>query len=156
MPKPDTELLIIDPPKQYHGILMGIDFGLRRIGIAVGQTLTQQANPVKIILAQKGVPDWSQLEKLIKEWQPQAFIVGIPLNMDSSAQPMTHKARAFAIELKSRFKLPVHGMDERLTSFEVRQNLFDAGGYRAIQKGDVDALAAKIILEEWMRTFTSL
>jgi putative Holliday junction resolvase len=155
MPKSTSELLIIDQPQHYNGILMGIDFGLRRIGVAVGQTLTQNANPLKIIPAQKGVPDWNLFEKLIKEWRPIALIVGIPLNMDGTAQPMTHKARAFALQLKIRFKLPVHGMDERLTSFEVRQNLFDQGGYRAIQKSEIDALAAKIILEEWMRIHQS-
>ncbi|MFN7096196.1 MAG: Holliday junction resolvase RuvX [Gammaproteobacteria bacterium] len=151
MPNVTPTPLIIDPPQPYEGILFGIDFGLRRIGIAVGQTLTQHANPLKIILAQKGEPDWGQFEKLIKEWQPLALIIGIPLNMDGTTQPMTYKARRFAMQLKNRYQLPVHGMDERLTSREVRQNLFEQGGYRAIQKHDIDALAAKIILEEWMK-----
>lgn len=150
MPKADIDLIIIDPPTSYDGILMGVDFGTRRIGVAIGQTLTQNANPLRIIPAQKGEPDWSQFEKLIKEWHPLALVVGIPLNMDDTAQPMTHRARRFAMQLKARFKLPVHGMDERLTSFAVRQELFDNGGYRAIQKHDIDALAAKTILEEWM------
>lgn len=145
------DLLLIDKPRIYEGILLGFDFGLRRIGVAIGQTLTQQASPLKTLMAQKGRPDWTHVDKIIKEWQPQAIIVGIPLNMDDTAQPLTHNARTFALQLKSRYKLPVHGMDERLTSFEVRQSLFDQGGYRAIQKNQVDALAARIILEEWMQ-----
>jgi putative Holliday junction resolvase len=151
MPEDATHLLELDPPQSYMGLLMGIDFGLRRIGVAVGQTLTGHANPVDIISAQHGQPDWSVLDKLIHHWQPAAFVVGIPLNMDDTAQPMTHKARHFALKLKKRYQLPIHGMDERLTSFEVRQQLFDQGGYRAIKKGQVDALAACLILEGWMR-----
>ncbi len=152
MPKIDASaLLLIDPPHAYDGILIGIDFGLRRIGVAVGQTLTGHANPITIVSARNGAPDWSVLDKIIREWQPLALIVGIPLNMDSSAQPLTHKARRFALSLKQRYALPVHGVDERLTSFEVRQTLFDAGGYKAIKKNPVDALAAKIMLESWMR-----
>lgn len=153
MPESALQLLQLDKPQPYEGTLLGVDFGLRRIGTAVGQTFTRSANPLKIITAEQGLPNWSDFEKIIKEWHPLAIIIGIPLNMDDSAQPMTHKARHFALQLKSRYKLPVHGMDERLTSFEVRQNLFDQGGYRAIQKGKIDALAAKIILEEWMQTF---
>ena len=151
MPESALHLLMIDKPKHYDGTLLGVDFGLRRIGTAIGQTLTCNANPLKIIAAEQGVPDWAQFEKIMKEWRPLAIIIGIPLNMDDSAQTITHKARHFALQLKSRFHLPVHGMDERLTSFEVRQNLFDQGGYRAIQKGKIDALAAKIILEDWMQ-----
>ncbi len=153
MPEDAIHLLTIDPPQSYQGLLFGIDFGLRRIGIAVGQTLTGNANPLEIISAQQGEPDWNALDKVIQHWQPMALIIGIPLNMDDTAQPLTHKARRFAAQLKKQYHLPVHGMDERLTSFEVRQNLFDQGGYRAIKKGQVDALAACLILEGWMRLY---
>jgi putative Holliday junction resolvase len=155
MPENALHLLTLDPPTTYNGVLFGIDFGMRRIGIAVGQTFTGSANPLQTLLAQKGQPQqWQVLDKLIKEWQPLAFIIGIPLNMDDTAQPMTHHARRFAKQLQQRYHLPIHGMDERLTSFEVRQQLFDQGGYRAIQKNEIDALAATVILSEWMRLFS--
>lgn len=153
MPESKRDLLLIDNPlTTYDGILLGVDFGLRRIGFAIGQTLTQTANPLDTILAQGGIPSWTAIDKIIQAWQPLAIIIGIPLNMDGTAQSMTHRARRFALDLKFRFQLPVHGMDERLTSFDARQALFDEGGYRAIQKNKVDALAAKLILEEWMAT----
>lgn len=156
MPENAQHLLTIDPPTAYRGVLFGVDFGMRRIGIAVGQTLTGSANPLQTLLAQKGQPQqWQVLDKLVKEWQPLAFIIGIPLNMDDTAQPMTHHARHFAQQLQQRYHLPVHGMDERLTSFEVRQQLFDQGGYRAIKKNEIDALAASVILNEWMGLFSA-
>ena len=74
-------------------ILLGFDFGMKRIGVAVGQTVTQSARPLKTIKAKEGVPDWDEIEQLIKIWQPDAFIVGIPLNMDGTEQLLTKSSQ---------------------------------------------------------------
>ncbi|MBB71111.1 MAG: Holliday junction resolvase RuvX [Legionellales bacterium] len=140
-----------DPPHAIDGVLIGFDFGLRRIGIAVGQSLTKTASPLTMLLANDGEPQWQAVAEIINEWRPNALVVGIPLNMDGTEQPITRKARAFAGQLKQQFKLPVFGVDERLTSFEARQRLFDAGGYKAVQKNQIDSLAASLILEGWMQ-----
>ena len=145
-------LLQLDPPRPYQGLLLGLDFGLKRIGVATGHTVTKIANSLTILHAKNGLPQAGELEKIIQVWQPQAIVLGIPLNMDDTPQPLTYKARQFALMLK-KYGLPVHGMDERLTSIEARQRVFDEGGYRAIQKNQIDALAAKLILEEWMTLF---
>ena len=75
--------------------ILGFDFGLKRIGVAVGQTVTQSARPLTILNAKQGVPDWLEIKKLILEWGVNALIVGLPLNMDGTEQPITARAREF-------------------------------------------------------------
>lgn len=129
--------------------LLSFDFGMKRIGVAVGQSITKTANPLVTLAAKSGVPDWSKLDALIKKWRPDAFVVGIPLNMDGSDQPITHAAREFSQALNQHTGLPVHEIDERLTTKAAREALFDSGGYKALQSGEVDQFAAKILLENW-------
>ena len=131
-------------------IVLGFDFGLKRIGVAVGQTLTKTARPLTTLQARNGVPDWTQLANLIKTWQPTACIVGIPLNMDGTEQPITQAAKEFSNQLAERFKILVHGMDERLSTKDARERLFNAGGYKALQDGQIDSIAAQLILENWL------
>ena len=131
-------------------VLLGFDFGMKRIGVAVGQTVTKTARPLETIRAEQGVPTWNTIAKLIRTWQPQALIVGIPLNMDGTEQPITRAARQFEKELQKRFALPVFGIDERLTTKDARERLFIQGGYKALQNGQVDSLAAQLILETWL------
>jgi putative Holliday junction resolvase len=131
-------------------ILLGFDFGTKRIGVAVGQTVTKTARPLTTIKAIDGKPQQDVLRKLIKIWQPSALIVGIPLNMDGTEQPITQSARAFAEMLRSQFQLPVHEIDERLTTKAARENLFEEGGYKALQNGQVDSVAAQLILQNWL------
>ncbi|MFI4955966.1 MAG: Holliday junction resolvase RuvX [Gammaproteobacteria bacterium] len=133
-----------------QGIIIAFDFGLRRIGVAVGQTVTKTATPEGMVPAQDGEPSWEILETFIRKWKPKALVVGVPLNMDGTEQKMTLNARAFIDKLKERLKLPVFGVDERLTTVEARARLFESGGYKAIQKSSVDAMAAKILLEAWL------
>lgn len=130
-------------------LLLAFDFGMKRIGIAIGQTLTGQARPLATLNAKQGTPAWDMLDKLIKQWKPDALVVGIPLNMDGTDQPMTLHARAFGQTLKLRYHLPIHEMDERLTTKEARDQLFHEGGYKALQSGRVDQVAAVLILENW-------
>lgn len=138
-----------DTPKP-QGIIVAFDFGLKRIGVAVGQTVTRTATPEGMIPAESGDPRWDLLESIIKQWRPKALVVGVPLNMDGTEQPMTVNARAFIERLHARTGLPVYGVDERLTTVEARARLFETGGYKAIQKSSVDAMAAKILLEAWL------
>lgn len=129
--------------------LLGFDFGTKSIGIAVGQQLTGTARPLTAIKAQDGIPDWSQIEKLLKEWQPDLVVVGLPLNMDGTEQPLTARARKFANRLHGRFGIAVELQDERLSTVEARADLFEHGGYKALSKGNVDSGSAVIILESW-------
>ncbi len=133
-----------------HTILLGFDFGLKRIGVAVGQTVTQTARPLMTLKAVEGEPSWDSLDKLRNTWQPDAFVIGIPLNMDGTEQPITHAARRFAKQLKERFQLPVYEMDERLSTKDARERLFAEGGYKALQHGQVDRVAAQLILQNWL------
>lgn len=132
--------------------LLGFDFGTKSIGVAVGQQLTGKARALTALKAQDGTPDWNLIEKLLKEWQPDYVVVGLPLNMDGTEQPLTVRARKFANRLHGRFGVRVELQDERLSTVEARADLFERGGFRALQKGQVDSQSAVIILEDWFDT----
>ncbi|OCA53802.1 Holliday junction resolvase RuvX [Photorhabdus namnaonensis] len=129
--------------------IMAFDFGTRSIGAAIGQEITGTARALTSFKATEGIPNWQQIEKLLKEWQPDLVIVGLPLNMDGTEQLVTAQARKFANRLHGRFGVQVQLQDERLTTVEARAHLFDRGGYKALSKGKVDATSAVIILESW-------
>lgn len=135
--------------------ILGFDYGTKRIGVAVGQLVTKTARPLAMIKADNGKPHFETLAKLLKVWQPSALVVGIPLNMDGTEQAITHGARAFAEMLRNQFHLPVHEMDERLTTKAARENLFAEGGFKALQNGQVDAVAAQLILQNWLDSKTN-
>ncbi|AHF74970.1 Holliday junction resolvase-like protein [Candidatus Sodalis pierantonius str. SOPE] len=135
------------------GSIMAFDFGTRSIGVAIGQRVTCTARPLTAFKARDGVPDWQQIEKLLNEWRPDTVVVGLPLNMDGSEQPLTARARKFANRLHGRFGVQVVLHDERLSTVEARAGLFARGGYRALEKGNVDAGSAVIILESWLEQF---
>ncbi len=120
------------------GTFLGFDFGTKSIGVAVGQRITATARPLPALKAQDGKPDWNVIEKLLKEWQPEAVIVGLPLNMDGTEQPLTARARNFANKIHGRFGVAILLHDERLSTVEARAGLFEHGGYRALNKGSVD------------------
>ena len=131
------------------GTLLAFDFGTKSIGVAVGQRITRTARPLTAIKAQDGTPDWNVIEKILKEWQPDEVIVGLPLNMDGTEQPLTARARKFANRLHGRFGVKVALQDERLSTVEARAGLFEHGGFRALNKGRIDSASAVIILESW-------
>ena len=131
--------------------VLGFDFGMKHIGVAVGQTITRTATPLTSLKATDGIPNWDEIAKLISTWGAQALIVGIPLNMDGTEQPITAAAKKFSNRLHARYKLPVHPVDERLTTVEAKQQLFEAAGYRALDKNAIDSYSAKLILESWLR-----
>lgn len=132
---------------------LAFDYGTRRIGVAVGQTLTGTASELASVGARDGVPDWVALEQLIRDWQPNKLVVGIPRYLDGSDSDMTARALRFARQLHGRFGLPVYEQDERLSSQRAEQLL------RGKQKGSgeqrkqqVDRVSACIILEDWLAT----
>ncbi|KTD40043.1 Holliday junction resolvase RuvX [Legionella parisiensis] len=132
-------------------VYIGFDFGYKRIGVAVGQQLTRSASPLATLSARIGIPDWNAVAKIIAEWSPQALIVGIPTCIDGSELYTTSAARRFAKELRKRFSLSVHLVDERLSTVEAREQLFAQGGYRKIKQSEVDSIAACVILEQWLQ-----
>ena len=133
-------------------LYMGFDFGYRNIGVAIGQRLTRSATPLPTIRAENGVPNWRDIQKLIQVWNPDALIVGLPTCIDGKSLYITKPAKKFAIQLNKKFHLPVHIIDERLSTKEARSRLYAEGGYRHIIKCEVDSAAACVILEQWLQT----
>lgn len=126
--------------------VLAFDFGTHKIGVAVGQTITGSASPLPELNASNGQPNWDQVATLIAEWQPDIFVVGVPVMMDGSEFDLTQRARKFGQRLQGRFGKPWYPMDERLTSFEARA-LARTQPQRS--KGLVDSLAASLILQSW-------
>ena len=131
------------------GTLLSFDFGTKSIGVAIGQRITGTARPLTAIKAQDGTPDWTIIERLLKEWQPDEVIVVLPFYMDGTEQPLTARARKFANKIHDRFGVAVKLHDERLSTVEARAGLFEHGGFRALNKGSVDSASAVIILESF-------
>jgi putative holliday junction resolvase len=130
--------------------ILGFDFGMKNIGVAVGQELTYTANPLTVIKAKDGIPNWDEIATLLQQWKPQLLIVGLPLNMDGSEQEMTAAARRFGNRLNARFKLPVDWQDERLTTFEALDQLGINSKMQSNTRGDVDRISAQLILQSWL------
>ncbi|GGK02947.1 Holliday junction resolvase RuvX [Pseudomonas matsuisoli] len=131
-------------------LLLGFDYGTKQIGVAVGQAVTGQARELCVLKAQNGVPDWSRVEALIAEWQPDAVVVGLPLNMDGTRSDMSDRAEKFARRLNGRFNLPAFTHDERLTTFEAKGHRMAQGQRGGYRDRPVDALAAALLLEGWL------
>lgn len=132
--------------------LLGFDFGKKFIGVAVGQELTGSAAPLETLRTRNEKPDWAAITRLIDTWKPDALIVGIPLNMDDSEQEMSHASRRFARQLEGRYRLPVYHADERLSSVEAVNLMYedDQGGHPDRRKRGIDEVAAQIILQTWL------
>ena len=128
---------------------LAFDFGLARIGVAVGQSITQTASPLETLKANNGVPDWVKVENLLNQWRPNKVLVGEPFNMDGSDQAITLRARKFANQLHGRFGVQVEMVDERLSSAAARDELFEFGGFKKLQRSQIDSVAAALILESW-------
>lgn len=130
--------------------ILGFDFGMKNIGIAVGQELTSTANPLTAIKARDGIPDWEQIRKLLDEWKPALLVVGLPLNMDGTEQEMTAAARRFGNRLHGRFNLPVEWQDERLSTYEALDQMGIRSKMDSRQRSDIDQLSAQLILQSWL------
>jgi putative Holliday junction resolvase len=131
-------------------LLLGFDYGSKQIGVAVGQAITGQARELCVLKAQNGVPDWQKVEALIREWQPDAIVVGLPLNMDGTPSAMSERAEKFSRRLNGRFNLPVHTHDERLTTYAAKGERQQQGQHDGYRERPVDALAAALLLEGWL------
>ncbi len=134
--------------------VLGFDFGERRIGLAVADRETQLCSPLTTLLSPHGAIDWRAIGELLEQWQPQALVVGIPRHMDGSDSAMTLRAARFARQLHGRYGLPVHEADERRTSREAEDIIRDnrSKGRRRSEKGDIDKIAATLILQHWLET----
>jgi putative Holliday junction resolvase len=134
-------------------VVLAFDYGSRRIGLAVGQTTTGTASPAGVVPVGK-TPDWPAIERSVREWAPARLLVGLPYNMDGTETRLTGTCRGFGNELSRRFGLPVEFVDERLTSAAAQADLRDArrsgARTRRVQPGDIDANAARLILETWL------
>lgn len=130
--------------------LMAFDYGKKRIGLAVGQRLLQSGNGIGYINATDGKPNWEQLDAYVKEWQPDGFVVGLPLNMDGSVSDMSKRANKFSNRLHGRYGKPSFTIDERLSTFAAKEEARSQGHKGHYKSDPVDALAAQFILESWL------
>ena len=133
-----------------HETIIAIDFGLRNIGVAVGNTLSLTSRPLTILQVRDGVPDWDALSSIFDEWRPDRILVGNPLNMDDSESDMGRQAARFARRIQGRFGLTVTLVDERLSSREAKANALAAGHRGDFASVPVDDEAAAIILATWL------
>lgn len=133
--------------------VLGFDVGRRRIGVAVGNTISSSARAVAVVDARDDGPDWPAIEALLRQWRPDRLLVGDPLTLDGEVQSITRHARAFADELVRRFGLPVQLVDERSSSMDADRRFADrrrAGTARRKDAAKLDAVAAEIIVERWL------
>ena len=132
-------------------VIMAFDFGIKNIGIAIGQEITKTASTFYSIRANDGLPDWEELDMIIKEWNPNLFVVGDPLNMDGTRSKIQDSSDKFSTALNKRYDIGIEKTDERLSSREAKERLEN------IQMGIKDSrnkhsISAQIILEDWFRS----
>jgi putative Holliday junction resolvase len=136
--------------------ILAFDFGLRRIGVAVGQQVTDSANPLAVVMNGARGPDWARIANLVNEWRPARLVVGMPWHTDGSGNENTAAVTAFVVELR-RFGLDVETVDERYSSIEAGNLLKDArarGMRGRIRKEAIDSAAATLIAERWLKKST--
>lgn len=143
----------IDPllAKTTSTTYLGFDFGMKKIGIAVGQTTTATASPLQTIRSIQQNPNWEVISQLIREWQPVGSVVGISRQQDGTDNLVTPRMLKFCRQLEGRYSLPVYQQDETLSTFEAKQLLFDEVNVGATKLWAVqDQLAAQLILQTWL------
>jgi putative Holliday junction resolvase len=135
--------------------VLSFDYGLRRIGVAVGNTLTGTAEALATVAAQDGVPDWRALDQLVAAWRPHEFVVGVPYNRAGEDAGLAAAALRFAGELAGRYGVEIHRVDERLSSREAEDELRErrrsGAKTRRVRRGEVDREAARLLLLQWLR-----
>lgn len=150
MPDPDPDVSGIN-----QGAVLAFDFGLKRMGVALGETLLGQARPLTVIEAESKALRFSAIDRLIQEWQPVRLVVGIPYAVDGSEHDLTHRCLRFSTQLEARYSLPVTQIDERFSSVEADARLSQKGHDWRARKQQVDAVAAQIILQDFFDTHVS-
>jgi putative Holliday junction resolvase len=141
-------------PEAPAQVILAFDFGLRRIGIASGDTVSATAAPCSTISVGDHGLDWLAIERLLRHFQPDLLVVGNPRNVDGSAGALSDAANRFAADLAARAGRPVHRTDEFASSLEaaerLRQQRHSGQRRRRVQRADIDSAAAAIILERWL------
>ena len=134
--------------------IMAFDYGSKRIGVAIGQQLTASTQPLDTVAVRQNKPDWDHISRLLKEWQPDLLLIGLPLAEDGSEQEMSIAARRFANRLNGRYQLPVELVDERFSSIEAEEIIVKARRSgelkRSKTKQAIDQIAAELIIQTWL------
>ena len=141
-------------PEALQGYVLAFDYGKRRIGVAVGQALTRSASALETVDHHQQ-PDWPAIERLVKEWRPSLLLVGLPLGAEGDETDMSREARKFGAALQARFDKPVEYSDERFTSRAAEVRFAEQraeGNLRRKHGSQLDAMAAQIILENWLQS----
>lgn len=126
--------------------ILAFDFGMKRIGVAIGDTVSHSSKPLTTLNARDGIPSWDEITNLIFKWKVDMIVVGMPYNLDGSTQEITRCARKFSNRIRGRFNIPVETIDERLTSKIAKQTL----SQKNKKHYSIDSVAASIILEAWL------
>lgn len=134
---------------------LAFDYGLKNIGVAFGQQITSTASELAPLKARDGIPNWPEVEKLIKQWQPDRLLVGLPFNMDDSETELCPRVRKFAQRLHGRYGLPVDLYDERLTTRLAKEEAAERGHHGHYASAPIDSIAARILLEGYLQELAS-
>lgn len=138
-------------------VVIAFDFGLKRTGVAVGNTLTGSATPECTLISRDDRPDWEGITRLIEEWKPAQLVVGMPVELDGNENPIKKRIERFCNQLQGRYNLNVNQENEQFTSIEAAarlKQLRQSGRKKKVTKDEVDKIAAAIILENWMQKNT--
>ncbi|WP_180071996.1 Holliday junction resolvase RuvX [Acinetobacter sp. YH12200] len=131
--------------------IMAFDFGTQKMGMSVGQSLIASASPLPLFPMKDGIPNWDELLKIVKSYQPNLFLVGLPLNMDDSESELSTRARKFARRLRHQTNIETLMVDERLTTREARDELDHYQAQGRGKKLSADSIAAALLIESWYR-----
>ncbi|MEE9310585.1 MAG: Holliday junction resolvase RuvX [Cocleimonas sp.] len=134
--------------------VIAFDFGLKRTGVAVGNTLTGSATPECTLTGKDEQPNWQGISQLIEDWKPTQIVVGLPVELDGTENPLTKRINRFCNQLNGRYNLPVDQENEQFTSIEAAdrlKQLRQSGRKKKVTKDEIDKIAASIILENWMQ-----
>lgn len=132
-------------------LIIAFDFGTQKTGMAVGSSIIESATPLALFPMKDGIPNWDKLLKIIKQHQPNLFLVGLPLNMDDSESELSTRARKFARRLRHQTNIETLMVDERLTTREARDELDHYHAQGRAKKLAADSIAAALFIESWYR-----
>jgi len=129
---------------------MGFDYGLKRIGVATGQTITSTATPLTTIKQIDDASHWQQIRELVQQWKPDALLVGIPYMIDGSETEMSQHTKDFKQQLEENFELPTYLVDETLSSYQAEATLKQNMKISQHNKAEIDKMAAAVIVQSWL------
>ena len=139
------------PDLNTPNMIMAFDFGTQKMGMAVGQSMIESANPLALFPMKDGIPNWDELLKIIRQYQPNLFLVGLPLNMDDTESELFARSRKFARRLRHQTNIETLMVDERLTTREARGELEHYQAQGRGKKLAADSIAAALFIESWYR-----